>query len=325
MSQRFAKYWLGLAGVGVLLSILPYFISEYRLNMVITMAIYSLYALSFNILFGNGGLISFGHAAYFGIGAYTSILLYKHLGLSMLPGIIAGGVSGALLGIIFGVFVVRRGGVYFALLTLAFNMLIYAAAEKWRGLTGGEDGVASMRPALHIPGLGSIDMFSTVNWYYFVIVVVFLSAAFCWYFTKTPLGRLNECLRENEDRTRFIGYNIYASKLVIYVISTFLAGLAGGLAGSFQEFVSVTFINMDKSAEVLQMTFIGGARTFWGPILGACFLRYFNDMLSSFTEHWLLMQGAVFILLVMYVPQGLSGLLIGVKRRLFDEKRVENL
>lgn len=322
MSQ--VKNWLGLAGLWVLLLLLPYFISEYQLNMVITMAIYSLYALSFNILFGQGGLISFGHAAYFGIGAYTSIILFKRLGLSLLPGIIAGGVSGAFLGILFGVFVVRRGGVYFALLTLAFNMLIYAAAEKWRGLTGGEDGVASVRSALHLPGLASIDMFSMVNWYYFVIGIVFLGAVFCWYFTKTPLGRLNEYLRENEDRARFIGYNVYASKLVIYVISTFLAGLAGGLAGSFQEFVTVTFINMDKSAEVLQMAFIGGSRTFWGPILGACFLRYFTDLMSSFTEHWPLMQGAIFILLVMYLPQGLSGVLIGIKRQLFDEQKVEN-
>jgi len=292
--------------------------------LVITMVIYSLFALSYNILFGHAGLLSFGHAAYFGIGAYTSIILFKRFGFGMLPGIVAGGLSGALLGLIFGIFVVRLGGTYFALLTLALNELIYAAAQKWRAITGGEDGVAAMRPELYIPGLGNIDMFSTINWYYFVVVVVFLSAAFCWYFTKTPLGRLNECLRENEDRAKFIGYNVYASKVVIYIISAFFAGLAGGLAGSFQEFVTVTFINLDKATEVLIMTFIGGSGTFWGPILGACFLTYLNDMLSSFTEHWALIQGSIFVLLVMYAPQGLSGLLMDIKKRVLPGKKHEN-
>jgi len=300
---------------------LPFILSEYYLNLVITMIIYSLFALSYNILLGNAGLLSFGHAAYFGIGAYTSVILFKRLGVSLIPGILAGGVSGGLLGLLFGAFVVRLGGTYFALLTLAFNELIYAAAEKWRGLSGGEDGVAAMRPAFHIPGFGGIDMFPTKNWYYFVLVVVVLSAAFCWYFRKTPLGRLNECLRENEDRARFIGYNTYASKVVIYIISCFFAGIAGALAGAFQEFVTVTFINLDKAAEVLIMTFIGGSGTFWGPILGGCFLVYFNDLLSSMTEHWALIQGSIFVLLVMYAPQGLSGLIIQLKTRLCPTKQ----
>ncbi|OEU84887.1 MAG: hypothetical protein BA865_00185 [Desulfobacterales bacterium S5133MH4] len=324
MNRNYTKNWFLIAGVLLLLAVLPFFVSEYHLNLVITMVIYSLFALSYNILFGHAGLLSFGHAAYFGIGAYTSIILFKRFGFGMLPGIVAGGLSGALLGLIFGVFVVRLGGTYFALLTLALNELIYAAAQKWRAITGGEDGVGAMRPELYIPGLGGIDMFSTTNWYYFVVVVVFLSAAFCWYFTKTPLGRLNECLRENEDRAKFIGYNVYASKVVIYIISAFFAGLAGGLAGSFQEFVTVTFINLDKATEVLIMTFIGGSGTFWGPILGACFLTYLNDTLSSFTEHWALIQGAIFVLLVMYAPQGLSGLLIDIKNRVFSGKKHEN-
>jgi branched-chain amino acid transport system permease protein len=309
-----------LAGFLVLLVLLPFVISEYSLNLVITMVIYSLFVLSYNILFGHAGLLSFGHAAYFGVGAYTTLILFKHFKLGMLTGILAGGIGGALLGIVFGVFVVRLSGTYFALLTLAFNQLIYAAAEKWRFLTGGEDGIAAQRPELYLPGIGGIDMFSTINWYYFVLAVVCLGAAFCWYFTKTPLGRLNECLRENEDRARFIGYNVYATKVVIYVISAFLAGLAGALAGAFQEFVTVTMINLDKAAEVLIMTFIGGAGYFWGPILGVCFLTYLNDMLSSLTEHWTLIQGAIFVLLVLYAPQGLSGLLVMLKDKWASKK-----
>lgn len=322
MSRGTGKNWLFFAGLMLLMGFLPFILSEYQLNLTITMVIYSLFALSYNILFGNAGMLSFGHAAYFGVGAYTAIILFKRLGAGMLTGILGGALSGALLGFIFGVFVVRLGGTYFALLTLAFNELIYAAAEKWRSLSGGEDGVGATRPDLFMPGIGSVDMFSTRNWYYFVSVVVVLGAAFCWYFTKTPLGRLNESMRENEDRARFIGYNIYASKLVIYIISAFFAGLAGGLAGAFQEFVTVTYINLDKAAEILIMTFVGGSGTFWGPILGACFLTYLNDVLSTLTEHWALIQGAIFVLLVMYAPNGLSGVLIKLKEMIFSRKTV---
>lgn len=297
----------------LILVFLPKAISEFNLNLVISMAIYSLFVLSYNILFGNAGLLSFGHAAYFGVGAYATIILFKKVHVGILTGLFGGAVAGALLGVIFGVFVVRLGGTYFALLTLALNQLVYAAAEKLRFLTGGEDGVAAMRPKLVFPGLGSIDMFSSVHWYYLVVVIVVASGAFCWHFTRTPLGRLNECLRENEDRARFIGYNVYTSRLVIYVISAFFAGLAGALAGAFQEFVTVTFINLDKASEVLIMTFIGGSRYFWGPILGACFLTWLNDLLSSLTERWPLIQGALFVILVMYAPNGLSGLAVSLK------------
>lgn len=307
------------AGLAVLLA-MPALVPEYPLNMVITMIIYSLFALSYNVLFGQAGLLSFGHAAYFGVGAYTSILLFKLAGLSLLPGILGAGVVAGVMGVLLGLLVVRLGGTYFALLTLAFNALLYAGAEKWRDLTGGEDGVAAMRPDLYIPGIGDVEMFSTVHWYYFVLVVVLLSTAFCWHFTKTPLGRLNECMRENEDRARFIGYNVYISKVAINTISAFFAGLAGGLAGAFQEFVSVTVINLDKATEVLVMTFVGGSGTFWGPILGACFLTYLNQWLSDLTEHWTLIQGIIFVLLVMYAPQGISGLLISIKDRLLGAR-----
>ncbi len=323
MTSQGKRRWIVIAVVLALVAVAPFVISEYQLNMVITMMIYSLFALSYNVLFGQAGLLSFGHAAYFGVGAYTAIILFKRLGLSLLPGILAGGIGGGLLGIVFGVFVVRLGGTYFALITLALNALIYAAAEKWRSLTGGEDGMAAMRPELHIPGLGNVDMFSTVHWYYFVAVIVVLSAWFCWHFTRTPLGRLNELMRENEDRAQFIGFNTYISKTLIYVISAFFAGMAGALAGAFQEFVTVTFINLDKASDVLIMTFIGGGGHFWGPILGACFLTWLNDTLSSLTEHWALIQGAVFVLLVMYAPQGLSGLLITIKNKVWNGAKTE--
>jgi len=306
--------WVGFAALGVFLLMLPHLISEYRLNLAITMMIYSLFALSYNILFGQGGLLSFGHAAYFGIGAYANMLLLKHLSVSLPLSILAGGLMGGLLGLVFGVFVVRMRGVSFALLTLAFNQLIYVTAEKWRTVTGGEDGLAAFRPSLHLWGW-EIDLFETINWYYFVLLIVVICILACWYFTHTPLGRLNFCMRENEERTRFIGYNTYGARLIIYIISGFFAGIAGGLTSSFQDFVTTIFINLDKAAEILMMTFIGGGGTFTGPIVGACALTYINDLLSSWTERWTLVQGLLFILLVLYAPNGLSGLYLSIKNR----------
>jgi len=310
--------WLFLISFFALLAFLPGLIPEFSLSLVITMLIYSLFAIAFNILFGQAGLLSFGHAAYFGTGAYTSILVYKHFGLSLLPGILAGGVCSVLLGVIFGVFVVRSRGMTFALLSLAFNMLIYAVAEKWRTFTGGEDGIAMQRPDLFIPGFGSIDMFPTANFYYFVLIIVALCIAYCWWFTKTPLGRINVCIRENEERAGFVGYNTYATKLLVYLVCAFFCGVAGALASSSQEFVSTAMINMVKSGEILITTFVGGLGIFWGPIAGVCFLTYLNDTLSSFTKHWVLIQGAIFIAVVMYAPDGISGLLLRIKDRLFD-------
>ena len=313
MSKETAR-WTGFVALGVLLVMLPHLISEYRLNLVITMMIYSLFALSYNLLFGQGGLLSFGHAAYFGIGAYANLILLKHLNVSLPIGILVGGMTGALLGVTFGIFVVRMRGVSFALLTLAFNQLIYVTAEKWRAVTGGEDGIAATRPNLHLGGW-EIDLFETINWYYFVLLTVIVCIFACWYLTTTPVGRLNLCMRENEERTRFIGYNTYAARLVIYIISGFFAGIAGALASSFQEFVTTTFINLDKATEILMMTFIGGAGTFAGPIVGACALTYINDILSTWTERWGLVQGILFILLVLYAPNGLSGLFLSIKDR----------
>jgi branched-chain amino acid transport system permease protein len=297
----------------VLLAILPKLLSEYLLSLAISMIIYSLFAVSYNVLFGYAGLLSFGHAAYFGMGAYVAIILYKFFGCPLLLGIVAGGVGGALLGAVFGVFLARFRALPFALLTVAFNQFIFTAAEKWRRVTGGDDGMAGQRPDLYVPGFGSIDMLSQVNWYYVVLIIVVLCVGYCYFFSKTPLGRINMCMRENEERTGFVGYNTYATKLVIYVMSTFFAGLAGALASSYQEFVSTNFIHLDKGADVLIMTFVGGSGTFWGPILGACFLTYINDVLSSMTKHWHIVQGAMFIALVMFAPQGLSGLLLLLK------------
>lgn len=321
--MRSRSGWIRFALVIVLLLMLPVLISEYRMNLAITIMIYSVFALSYNLLFGQGGLLSFGHAAYFGFGAYACVILVKHLSLPLPLAIVLGGVAGCLLGFLFGIFVVRMRGVSFALLTLAFNQLIYVTAEKWRAVTGGEDGLAFVRPSFHMAGF-KIDLYATINWYYFVLLVSLLCVGFLWYLTFTPLGRLNFCMRENEERAKFVGYNTYTARLAIYVISGFFAGIAGAMASSFQEFVSTTYINLDKATDVLMMTFIGGGGTFLGPIIGAFALTLINDLLSTWMERWAIVQGILFILLVLYAPNGLSGLYLTLRDRWSRRAAVEH-
>ena len=312
------RNWLFFCMFVVLMVFLPGLISELSLNLVITMLIYSQFAIAFNILFGQAGLLSFGQGAFFGTGAFTSILMYKHFNFSLLPGILAGGVCCIILGVVLGAFLVRSKGMTFALLSLAFNMLLLAGAEKWRGLTGGEDGISMERPDLLIPGFGSINMFPTENFYYFVLVIVVLCIAYCWYFTKTPLGSINVGIRENDQRAAFIGFNTYTTKLMVFLVSAFFCGIAGALTASFNEFASPSIMSMATSGEIMVTTFIGGIGVFWGPIIGAVFLTYLNDILSSITEHWILVQGTIFIVLVMFAPKGISGLLLTIKNLIYD-------
>ncbi len=295
--------------------VLPRFLTRYQLNLVVSMVVYALFAVSYNILYGYGGFLSFGHAAYFGGGAYALILLLKYTQLPFPLCILLGGIFGGLLGLAFGVFIVRLGGTYFALLTLAFNQLVYAIAEKWRTVTGGEDGLYCLRPNLHLPLIGEVDLFSISHWYYFVLLVVGICLLASWHFTRTPLGRVNVYIRENEKRAQFIGFNTYFSKLMIYTVSCFMAGIAGSLAAASQEFVSVTYINLDKSAEVLIMTFIGGGKVFWGPIFGAGFLTFLNNWLSTLTERWVIIQGFLFVILVLFAPWGVSGIFTSIREK----------
>ncbi len=330
MRTKQVKHIFFLMVLFFILIILPFILSKYWLNLTVSAIIFTLFALSYNILLGYGGLVSFGHSAYFGIGAYTAIYMFKHYHVDIITGLAGAGMAGALLGLILSLFMLRKKGMYFAILTLVFNMLVYEVAVKWRAVTGGGGGISAIRPNLYLPAIGTIDLFSIINWYYFVIVIVVLSAAFCWHFNKTPLGRLNVYIRESEERAKFIGYNVYIAKVAIFVISAFFAGIAGGLAGSFMEIVTPASVNLNQSINVLFMVFMGGTGTFWGPIIGTFLLIYLNDLTSTFTIHWQLIQGAIFILIVMYAPSGISGLIITMNEKLKEKfahryKRKEKL
>jgi branched-chain amino acid transport system permease protein len=310
----------------IILGFLPVILPVTHLNMVIEIAFFALFAMTFSMLFGHGGLLSFGHAAYFGIGAYTVALLFKHFaGIPLIPAIFMGGIAGGLGGLLAGIFCVRLKGAYFALLTLAFNQFFFAIALKWRSLTGGDDGLSIKRPDLYIPGMGIISMKDVSHVYYVVIIVVVICLLILWYLTKTPFGNSARAVKENDERAGFISYNVYLTKLVLYTICSFFAGIAGSLFALFQGFVSTGAIDSTMSMQVVFMTFIGGAGSFLGPILGAGVYLYFTSWVSRITDRWEFVLGVLFILLVMYLRTGLVGLFLNEKiRNLFRLKGVTN-
>jgi ABC-type branched-subunit amino acid transport system permease subunit len=224
-----------------------------------------------------------------------------------------------LVAIVTGVLLIRHKGAYFALLTLAFNALAYALATKFHNITGGDDGLIVFRPDLDL-GVFEISMASTTHFYFFTLIILGAVLIYTYYFTRTAMGDTIVLLRENDERMQFIGYSTAFSRLLLFSFTGVLAGLAGAFYSLHFQFVSVQAISIDMTTTVLLMTFIGGTRTFWGPILGACIYIYFKDYLSGITDRCPLIMGAVFILMVLYAPSGLSGLVVRVKD-FIDEKR----
>lgn len=316
-----AKRW-GLTICLALTVILPWILPPYQLRLVTEALIFSLYAVSYNLLLGYGGLLSFGHAMFFGVGAFATAVVINGLeGIPLFAAMaIATGLT-TLVGLIVGLLLLRVSGTPFALLTLAFNALFFAIAVKWHTVTGGDDGLSVFAPAVNL-GLFSLDPSNGQQMYYLTLVVIGSAIAFCWHFTHTAMGQSVLLIRENEERMRFLGYNTNVARLNLFVITGCLAGLAGSFYTMFNSFVSLDAVSIEMTTKVLLMTFIGGTGSFAGPILGAYFYTYVQDFLSDLTENWPLIMGVLFIIMVLYAPGGLSGLAKSLKER-FSRQELE--
>jgi branched-chain amino acid transport system permease protein len=291
--------------IGVLAILFPHISPKFQLRMVTEIVIVTLFAMTWKMMLNEAGLFSFGHAVYFGLGAYASVLGWLHIkGLSLLGGILLGGLVAGLAGFILSAFLVRMSGTYFALLTLAFNQLIWAIVWKWRAVTGGDDGLGKFPK----PDLLGISMRNPVNYYYLSLAIVAICLFLCWYFSKTPLGNVVKSIKSNEERTKFIGFNVNASKLIFLTILGFLAGISGALYAQFQEFIGASCIDLVMSTHVIFMAFIGGIGHFWGPLLGSGIYVYLSEYLSHYTDRWELIFGVVVVILVLLAPQGILGI-----------------
>lgn len=308
----------------VLLLLLPKIFPTIYINLFIEIFIFALFAVSFNLLFGYCGLLPFGHAAFFGVGAYTAGIIFNRLhGIPLPMTLLMAALSGFLTGIFIGIFCVRLRGAYFALISLAFQMFLFTLAWKWRAVTKGDDGMGIFRPELHLPILGNISMMEISNLYYFTLVVVALGISTCYLFLKTPLGNSALCMRENDFRASFLGYNIFLTKLIIFSVSALLASLAGALFVLFEEFVVTSSIDINMSMTVLVMSIIGGTSNFFGPILGATFYIVFQNWISGITHQWWLIMGILFIAVILYLEGGLISLFQMERFRFWVGRRVK--
>ncbi len=288
----------------------PWLGSRFYTAVATDIVILALFASSLNLLMGYAGLVSFGHAAYFGIGAYACAILMKTYGVPFFVAFPAGGLAGALFALVFGFFCVRLTKIYFAMLTLAFAQIVWAICFKWNDVTGGEQGFPNVPyPDLSwvaaIPGL---DGFRTPDRYYLLtVVLIAICFAALRRIVDSPFGRILTTIRENPERAEFIGIDVRRYELAAFVVAGMFAGLAGALFGIFNRGVFPDFAYWSKSAEVLIMTILGGIGHFWGPALGALVLTLLNQEIRSYTEYWPFILGVVLIFLLFVFPGGLLG------------------
>jgi branched-chain amino acid transport system permease protein len=273
--------------------------------------IYGLFALGFNVLYGYTGLLSFGHAAYWGLGAYgTGIALAKLKLASVWGALGAGLLLAGVGGLIIGFFCLRRRGIYFAMLSLAFAQLLYFIAFHMADVTGGDDGLRGIRlPPISLPGL-SLSLESSLAFYYFALVLVTLALLALKRILDSPFGAVLQAIRENSDRAVACGYDIRKIKLLSFVFSALFCGLAGGLDALRLAVVPVESLYWTTSGQVVIMTLLGGAGTFFGPFVGAATFLVLEDRLSVFTESWPLFIGLIFMAFVLFLPKGIWGTLL---------------
>jgi branched-chain amino acid transport system permease protein len=273
--------------------------------------IYGLFALGFNLLYGYTGLLSFGHAAYWGLGAYGTGIALAKLKIASLWGALAGGLLLAGVGgVVVGFFCLRRRGIYFAMLSLAFAQLLYFIAFHLADVTGGDDGLRGIQvPALSLPGM-SLSLESSLGFYYFALVLVTLALLALKRILDSPFGAVLQAIRENSDRAVACGYDIQRIKLLSFVFSALFCGLAGGLDALRLAVVPVESLYWTTSGQVVIMTLLGGAGTFFGPFVGAATFLVLEDRLSVFTESWPLFIGLIFMAFVLFLPKGIWGTLL---------------
>ncbi|MGH7279344.1 MAG: branched-chain amino acid ABC transporter permease [Candidatus Rokuibacteriota bacterium] len=299
----------GPAIVGAL-AVIPLALPAFLVTTLTEVLILALFAMSLDLMVGYTGLDSFGHAAVYGLGAYTTALVLLHTGLPLLLAVPIGAAVTAVVAVPMAWLCTRTTGVSFAMLTLAFAQLLYAVAYKWQSVTGGSDGLAGVP---RTAGPFGVDWFtSRLGFYYLVAGCVVVGFLLCRGFVRSPVGTTLLAIRENQRKADALGYDPRAYKILVFVVAAFFGGLAGSLYAPFAGFTSPDLFFWLLSGQVLVMVIIGGAGTLAGPIVGAAFFYLLEHYLSAITNSWALVLGLIFIGFVLFVPEGIWGF---VRRR----------
>ena len=286
---------------------LPFWIKSLGLyqHLGVEILIWMIFALGFNLLLGYTGLPSFGHGAYFGIGAYSFGLVQHNLLVNAWLGLAAGVLAASLAAALVGLFISHKRGIYFALMTIAFGQIFWFIAVKSHSLTGGEDGLLNIpRPDVLFFSLKSNTALFYFAFFFFCVVVIGL-----WRLIHSPFGKIIKAIKQNEMRAGFIGYNVRLYKFLVFVISAGIAGLAGALFSMAQESAYPDVMSLHVSGYVVMMTLIGGGFvSFWGPVLGTAVFFLARDILGAVTSTWLLWYGLMFMVIVIFKPEGIAGI-----------------
>ena len=295
------RQWL--AVVCAVLLLLPWVLSDFWIFIAIEVLAFALYAMSFNLLLGFGGMLSFGHAAFFGVGAYAAAIFFKRSGLDVtwmfvLAPLAAMCVSAAMAAVI-GFFSVRRSGIYFSMLTFAFQMLLFTVALKASGLTGGDDGITGLKP----PGI----LGTPLGYYVYTLAWCVPSVYLLHRLVKSPFGLTLRALKDDPLRVQYVGVHVRQHQWVAFVISAAFAGLAGALFAFSTGNVFPSWLNWTASATPVVMAVLGGVQSFYGPAVGAAAYVVLEVMISGKTEYWPLAMGIIIVLLVLLMPTGLVG------------------
>jgi branched-chain amino acid transport system permease protein len=301
-----AAGWLAL--VTVVLAVAPLVLPPFFLQLLTEIAIVGLFATAFNLLMGFGGMVSFGHAAYFALGAYTAALLVKRASVPVLLALPAAPVAAAAGALLFGFFIVRLSHTYFAMLSLAFAQIVFTVIFKWKALTGGDDGLLDVWP----PPL----LRTAAAYYYFTLVVVGASLLALRAIVDSPFGYALRSIRENPRRARFIGINVRRLQLVAFVVSGAFSGLAGGLFAFYNGSVFPDFAYFTKSFEPLVVALLGGVQSFFGPLAGALGFKVLEWLVSrQWPVYWPLFLGTIVVVVIVLLPSGFVGLAGGRRWR----------
>jgi branched-chain amino acid transport system permease protein len=312
--QRIGRREKLMAGaVLALLLLLPPVGGSYLTKVAIEVLCFALAAFSLNFLIGVGGIVSFGHAAYFGIGAYAAGLLVTRLGLAMEPALLAAPIAGGLGAALFGFFIVRLSGIYLAMLTLAFAQITYAVAFQWVEVTGGDNGVVGVWPA----GWAA----SREVYYYLTLLLVSIAILALGRIIYAPFGYTLRAARDSAMRADAIGIDVYTHRWLAFIIAGAAAGLAGGLFAFSKGSIDPTLISIPMSVDFLVMILVGGLQTVSGPLAGAAFFHTIKDLFMPLTDFWRLLLGLAIIVVVLVFPRGLIGGMADLRERLASRPR----
>ena len=277
--------------------------------LALEIVIWMLFALGYNLLLGHAGLPSFGHGAYFGVGAYGFGLAQKYVAAHLWLDLGLAVLAAALTGAIVAAFISHRRGIYYALLTIAFGQVFWFVAIKWHSVTGGEDGLLNLQRLPADFGFASLSLASNEALFYFAFAVFVLVVVGLWRLVHSPFGRILHAVKQNEMRAAFVGHNVWVYKWLAFVISAAIAGLAGALFAMAQQSAYPNVMSLHNSGFVVMMVLIGGGLvSFWGPVIGAAFFILARDLLGAYTETWLLWYGLLFMAMVLFRPEGIAGI-----------------